>query len=163
MIKISSNSKTKTKTKTKRTISDLFPNKSVLEKILSFITPKEKFRLLCNSQKLLQEYDSKIDDFFIPRKYQNKIKSYNNNYEDLFYKLLNDIKKEKNEKGEKVCLYEIENDMIKYLKYLTLKYDKIIKLSLININSMEIWKIDFISKVLETLEKNIHLKIKLVL
>ena len=158
MIKISSNSKTNSK----RTISDLFPNKSVLEKILSFITPKEKFRLLCNSKKLLQEYDSKIDDYFIPRKYQNIIKSYNKNYEDLFYKLLNDIKKEKDEKGEKVCLYEIENDMVKYLKYLTLKYDKIIKLSLININSMEIWKIDFISKVLETLEKNIHLKIKLV-
>jgi hypothetical protein len=51
--------------------------------------------------------------------------------------------------------------MVNYLKYLTLKYDKIIKLSLIDIKFMDIWKIDFISKILDTLEKNVHLKLKL--
>lgn len=148
--------------KPEKSISDLFPNKSILEKIFSFISPKQKFILLCNSKKLLKEYDSKIDDFFMPRKYQEKIKNYTKNYEDLFYQILNDIKKEKEISGEKLCLYEIENDMVKYLKYLTIKYDKNIKLSLININSMEIWKLEFISKVLETLEKNVQLKIKLI-
>ena len=146
----------------KKSISDLFSNKSSLEKILDFMTPKEKFRLLCNSKRLQKEYDSKIDDFFVPRKYQKKIKNYNKNYEDLFYQVLNDIKKEKEKNGEKIFLYEIENDFIKYLKYLTRKYNKIIKLSLIDVNSMEIWKLEFISKVLENLEKNIHLKIKFV-
>ena len=148
--------------KPEKSISDLFPNKSILEKIFSFISPKQKFILLCNSKILLKEYDSKIDDFFMPRKYQEKIKNYSKNYEDLFYQILNDIKKEKEISGEKLCLYEIENDMVKYLKYLTIKYDKNIKLSLININSMEIWKLEFISKVLETLEKNVQLKIKLI-
>ena len=136
MLKIISNINIKRNyRKSEKSISDLFPNKTILERIFSFITPKQKFILLCNSKKLLKEYDSKIDDFFMPRKYQEKIKNYNKNYEDLFYQILNDIKKEKEISSEKLCLYEIENNMVKYLKYLTIKY---IQLSLININSMEI-------------------------
>ena len=145
----------------KHSLNDLFPNKSTFEKILSFLSPKEKFRLLSNSKELAKEFDSKIDDCFMTRKYQEKIKNYNGNYEDLFYLILQEMKKEKEKKNEKICLYEIENDMIKYLKYLTSKQNKIIQLSLININSIDIWKFEFISKLLEVLDKNIHLKIKM--
>ena len=150
----------KNSTKYSKTLSDIFPNKSILEKIFLFLSPKIKFLLLRKSKHLLEEYDSKIDDYYIPRKYQEKIKNYNNNYEDLFYQILNDIKKDKEKNGEKVCLYEFENSMIKYLKYLTMKYNKIIKISLINVNNMEIWKLEFISKLLDILDKNVHLKLK---
>ena len=142
----------------KKPLSNLFTNKSSLEKLISFLSPKEKFRLLCNSKKLCQEYDSIIDDFFIPRKYQQKIKTYNYNYEDLFYQIIQEMKKEN--EGKKICIYEIENDMIKYLKYLVEKYNKIIKISLININTIDIWKFDFVTKILKTMEKNVYLKIK---
>ena len=145
----------------KHTLIDLFPNKSTFERILSFLSPKEKFRLLSNSKELAKEFDSKIDDCFMPRKYQEKIKNYNGNYEDLFYQILQEMKKEKEKKNENICLYEIENNMIKYLKYITSKQNKIIQLSLININTIDIWKFEFISKLLEVLDKNIHLKIKL--
>ena len=144
-----------------KSLSNLFPLKSIVEKIFLFLSPKTKFHLLKYSKSLLEEYDIKIDDYFIPRKYQEKIKNYNNNYEDLFYKILYDIKKEKENNGEKVVLYEIENSMIKYLKYLTMKYNKIITISLININMMEIWKLEFISKLLGILEKNVHIKLNL--
>jgi len=145
----------------KHSLKDLFPNKSTFEKILSFLSPKEKFRLLRNSKELSKVYDSKIDDCFMPRKYQEKIKNYNSNYEDLFFQILQEMKKEKEKKNEKICLYEIENDMIKYLKYLSSKHNKMIQLSLINISTIDIWKFDFISKLLEVLDKNIHLKVKL--
>ena len=141
--------------------SNFFQNKKIINSIFSFLSKKEIFRLIRNSSKLQCEYDIKIDDYFIPRKYQEKVKNYNNNYEDLFYQVLNDIKKEKEKNAEKFVLYEFENDMVKYLKYLTEKYNKIIKISLININDMDIWKLDFISKLLENLEKNIHLKFAL--
>ena len=145
----------------KLSLFDLFPNKSTFERILSFLSPKEKFRLLSNSKELAKEFDSKIDDFFMPRKYQEKIKNYNGNYEDLFYQILQEMKKEKEKRNEKICLYEIENDMIKYLRFLTSKQNKIIQLSLINIKTIDIWKFEFISKLLEVLDKNIHLKIKM--
>ena len=161
MSKTTANTYTKQKTKNAKHLIDLFSNESIIRKIISFVPAKEKFLLLRCSKKLLKKCDIKIDDFFFPRKYQDQIKTYNNNYEDLFYKILNDIKKEKEKNGDKICLYEIENKMVKYLKFLTIKYDKIIQISLINVNSMEIWKLDFISKLLETLEKNIHLKLSL--
>ena len=144
-----------------KTLSNLFSFKSIVENIFLFLSPKKKFHLLKYSKSLLEDYDIKIDDYFIPRKYQEKIKNYNNNYEDLFYQILYEIKKDKENCGEKVVLYEIENAMIKYLKYLTMKYNKIITISLININSMEIWKLEFISKLLGILEKNVYLKINL--
>ena len=140
-------------------ISNQFQNKQIFQKIISFIPSKQKFLIFRNSRALMSEYDLKIDDCFIPRKYQEKIKSYTKNYEDLFYKIMLEMKKEKESNGKKICLYEIENNMIKYLKYLTEKFDKIIPISLILANDMEIWKLDFISKLLETLEKNIHLKL----
>ena len=140
-------------------ISSQFQNKQIFQKIISFMTSKQKFLIFSNSRALMSEYDIKIEDCFIPRKYQEKIKSYTKNYEDLFYKIMLEMKKEKESNGKKICLYEIENDMIKYLKYLTEKYDKIIPISLIFANDIEIWKLDFISKLLETLEKNIHLKL----
>ena len=77
----------------KHTLIDLFPNKSTSERILSFLSPKEKFRLLSNSKELAKEFDSRIDDCFMPRKYQEKIKNYNGNYEDLFYQILQEMKK----------------------------------------------------------------------
>ena len=154
---IKTNTNLITKKLIKKPLSNLFTNKSSLEKLISFLSPKEKFRLLCNSKKLCQEYDSIIDDFFIPRKYQQKIKTYNYNYEDLFYQIIQEMKKEN--EGKKICIYEIENDMIKYLKYLVEKYNKIIKISLININTIDIWKFDFITKILKTMEKNVYLKI----
>ena len=143
-----------------KSLSDLFP-KSIIEKIFSFLSEKQKFSLLKHSKHLLEEYDSKIDDYFISRKYQEKIKNDNNNFEDIFYLILNDIKKEKNNNGQKICLYEIENSFVNYAKYLTEKCNKMIKLSLVNINNMEIWKLEFISKLFQFLNKNIHLKIKL--
>ena len=87
----------------KHTLIDLFPNKSTFERILSFLSPKEKFRLLSNSKELAKEFDSKIDDCFMPRKYQEKIKNYNGNYEDLFYQILQEMKKEKEKKNENIC------------------------------------------------------------
>ena len=161
MSKTTANTYTKQKSKNVKILSNLSQNKSIVEKIISFLTQKDKFRLFSCSKHLLKEYDIKIDDFFFPRKYQDQIKNYNKTYEDLFYKILNDIKKEKEKNGEKICLYQIENNMVKYLKYLTIKYDKMVQISLINVNSMEIWKLDFISKLFETLEKNIHLKLSL--
>ena len=161
MSKTTANTYTKQKSKNAKILSNLSQNKSIVEKIISFLTQKDKFRLFSCSKHLLKEYDIKIDDFFFPRKYQDQIKNYNKTYEDLFYKILNDIKKEKEKNGEKICLYQIENNMVKYLKYLTIKYDKMVQISLINVNSMEIWKLDFISKLFETLEKNIHLKLSL--
>ena len=161
MSKTTANSYIEKRSQNSKKLSGFFANKPIVEKIFSFLSQKEKFRLLCNSKALLEEYDSKIDDCFMPKKYQVKIKNWNNNYEDLFYQILNEIKKEKEKNGEKVCLYEIENNMVKYLKYLTIKYNKIINISLINVNKMEIWKLDFISKLFDNLEKNIHLKLSL--
>ena len=158
---IGTNTNTKQHSKNIMTLSSLFQNTTIIQKILSFLDIKEKFLLLNNSRALLTEYDIKFDDCFIPRKYQEKIKNFRKNYEDLFYQIILDIKKDKEKNGQKISLYEIENNMIKYLKYLTVKYDKIITISLININDMEIWKLDFISKLLENLEKNVHLKLSL--
>ena len=147
--------------KAKRSLSNFFKQKSSLEKVCSFLTPKEKFRFLCNSKKVVKELDSKIDDAFMNREYQEKIKDYENYYEDLFYKLLMEKKRKAEIKGEKIKLYEFENDMVNYLKYLNRKFDKTIKLSLIKIIHMEPWKIDFISKLISSLEKNIHLVISM--
>ena len=145
----------------KRSLSTLFPKRKSLESLCSFLTPKEKFRLLCNSKELSKELDSKIDDFFMPREYQEKIKSYGNFFEDLFYQILMEMKRNAEKKGMKIKLYEFQNDMIKYLKYLVKKFDKIIKLSLIQINHIEMWKLDFISKLSLSLDRNIHLVIRL--
>ena len=147
--------------KAKRSLSNFFKQKSSLENVCSFLTPKEKFRFLCNSKKVAEELDSRIDDAFMPREYQEKIKDYENYYEDLFYKLLMEKKRKAEIKGEKIKLYEFENDMVNYLKYLNRKFDKTIKLSLIKIIHMEPWKIDFISKLISSLEKNIHLVISM--
>ena len=145
----------------KRSLSSLFPKKSSLENLCSFLTPKEKFRLLCNSKELSEEFDSKIDDFFIPREYQERIKSYGNYYEDLFYQILLEMKRNAEKKGVKIKLYEFQNDMINYLKYLVKKFDKIIKVSLIQTNRTEMWKLDFISKLLLALDRNVHLVVSL--
>ena len=145
----------------KRSLSTLFPKRKSLESLCSFLTPKEKFRLLCNSKELSKELDSKIDDFFMPREYQEKIKSYGNFFEDLFYQILMEMKRNAEKKGMKIKLYEFQNDMIKYLKYLVKKFDKIIKISLIQINRIEMWKLDFTSKLLISLDRNIHLVIRL--
>ena len=100
----------------KRSLSKLFTEKSSLQNLCSFLTPKEKFLLLCNSKELAKEFDSKIDDVFMPREYQEKVKTYENYYEDLFYHLLMEIKRRAEMNGEKIKLYEFENDMVKYLK-----------------------------------------------
>jgi len=145
----------------KRSLSNLFPKKSSLENVCSFLTPKEKFRFLCNSKELLMELDSKIDDVFMPREYQEKIKTYENYYEDLFYQILMETKRKAEIKGEKIKLYELEDDMVKYLRYLNKKFDKTIKFSLIQISWMEPWKLDFMSKLILSLEKNVHLIISM--
>ena len=145
----------------KRSLSKFFTKKSSLENLCSFLTPKETFRLLCNSKELAKEFDSKIDDVFMPREYQDKIKTYENYYNDLFYQILMEMKRKADNKGEKIKLYEIENDMVKYLKYLNKKFDKKIKLSLNQIVHMEPWKLDFISKLILSLEKNVHLVINM--
>ena len=145
----------------KRRLSNLFQKKSSLENLCSFLTPKEKFRLLCNSRELPKEFDSKIDDVFVPREYQEKIKSYENYIEDLFYQILHEIKRNAEKIGQKIKLYEFENDMVKYLKYLVNKYDKIIKISLIRIYNTEPWKIDFLSKLFLELNKNVHLVVSM--
>lgn len=145
----------------KRSLSNLFPKKSSLENVCSFLTPKEKFRFLCNSKELLTELDSKIDDVFMPREYQEKIKTYENYYEDLFYQILMETKRKAEIKGEKIKLYELEDDMVKYLRYLNKKFDKTIKFSLIQISWMEPWKLDFMSKLILSLEKNVHLVISM--
>ena len=145
----------------KRSLSSLFPKKSSLENLCSFLTPKEKFRLLCNSKELSSEFDSKIDDFFMPREYQERIKSYGNFFEDLFYQILLEMKRNSEKKEVKIKLYEFQNDMINYLKYLVKKFDKIIKVSLIQTNRTEMWKLDFISKLLLALDKNVHLVVSL--
>lgn len=163
MSKTTSDTKRNTKqlSKNNKSFSTLFQNRIIFQKILSYLPKKEKFILFNKSKALLRLYDIKIEDSFIPRKYQEKIKNYKKNYEDLFYKIILDIKKDKEKNGQKICLYEIENKMVKYLKYLTVICDKIITISLINVNDMEIWKLDFISKLLENLEKNVHLKLSL--
>ena len=112
----------------KRSLSTFFSKKSSLENVCSFLTPKEKFRFLCNSKKVAEELDSRIDDAFMPREYQEKIKDYENYYEDLFYQLLMEKKRKAEAKGEKIKLYEFEDDMVKYLKFLNKKYDKTIKI-----------------------------------
>ena len=145
----------------KRSLSNLFPKKSSLENVCSFLTPKEKFRFLCNSKELSAELDSKIDDAFMPREYQEKIKTYENYYEDLFYQILMETKRKAEIKGEKIKLYELEDDMVKYLRYLNKKFDKTIKFSLIQISWMEPWKLDFMSKLILSLEKNVHLVISM--
>ena len=145
----------------KRRLSNLFQKKSSLENLCSFLTPKEKFRLLCNSKELPKEFDSKIDDVFVPREYQEKIKSYENYIEDLFYQILHEIKRKAEKTGQKIKLYEFENDMVKYLKYLVNKHDKIIKISLIRIYNTEPWKIDFLSKLFLELNKNVHLVVSM--
>ena len=145
----------------KRSLSNFFSKKSSLENICSFLSPKEKFRFLCNSKELSKELDSKIDDVFMPKEYQEKIKTYENFYEDLFYQILIEMKRKAEIKGEKIKLYEIENDMVKYLKYLNKKFDKTIKLSLIQIYNMESWKLDFLSKLILSIEKNVHLVVSL--
>jgi len=145
----------------KRSLSNLFPKKSSLENVCSFLTPKEKFRFLCNSKELSAELDSKIDDVFMPREHQEKIKAYENYYEDLFYQILMETKRKAEIKGEKIKLYELEDDMVKYLIYLNKKFDKTIKFSLIQISWMEPWKLDFMSKLILSLEKNVHLVISM--
>ena len=145
----------------KRSLSSLFPKKSSLENLCSFLTTKEKFRLLCNSKELSNEFDSKIDDFFMPREYQERIKSYGNFFEDLFYQILLEMKRNAEKKGKKKKLYEFQNDMINYLKYLVKKFDKIIKVSLIQTSRTEMWKLDFISKLLLALDRNVHLVVSL--
>ena len=145
----------------KRSLSKLFPKKSSLENVCSFLTPKEKFRFLCNSKELSIELDSKIDDVFMPREYQEKIKTYENYYEDLFYQILMETKRKAEIKGEKIKLYELEDDMVKYCRYLNKKFDKTIKFSLIHISWMEPWKLDFMSKLILSLEKNVHLVISM--
>ena len=145
----------------KRSLSNLFPKKSSLENVCSFLTPKEKFRFLCNSKELSAELDSKIDDAFMPREYQEKIKTYENYYEDLFYQILMETKRKAEIKGEKIKLYELEDDMVKYCRYLNKKFDKTIKFSLIHISWMEPWKLDFMSKLILSLEKNVHLVISM--
>ena len=145
----------------KRSLSNLFPKKSSLENVCSFLTPKEKFRFLCNSKELSMELDSKIDDVFMPREYQEKIKTYENYYEDLFYQILMETKRKAEIKGEKIKLYELEDDMVKYCRYLNKKFDKTIKFSLIHISWMEPWKLDFMSKLILSLEKNVHLVISM--
>ena len=145
----------------KRSLSKLFPKKSSLENVCSFLTPKEKFRFLCNSKELSMELDSKIDDAFMPREYQEKIKAYENYYEDLFYQILMETKRKAEIKGEKIKLYELEDDMVKYCRYLNKKFDKTIKFSLIHISWMEPWKLDFMSKLILSLEKNVHLVISM--
>ena len=145
----------------KRSLSNLFPKKSSLENVCSFLTPKEKFRFLCNSKELSAELDSKIDDAFMPREYQEKIKAYENYYEDLFYQILMETKRKAEIKGEKIKLYELEDDMVKYCRYLNKKFDKTIKFSLIHISWMEPWKLDFMSKLILSLEKNVHLVISM--
>ena len=141
----------------KRSLSNLFQRKSSLENLCSFLSPKEKFRFLCNGKDLPNEFDSKLDDVFIPREYQEKIKSYQNYIEELFYQILHQLKRNAENKGQKIMLYEFENDLVKYLKYLVNKYDKIIKISLTRIYNDEPWKIDFVSKLLLALDKNVHL------
>ena len=141
----------------KRSLSNLFQRKSSLENLCSFLSPKEKFRFLCNGKDLPKELDSKLDDVFIPREYQEKIKSYQNYIEELFYQILHQLKRNAENKGQKIILYEFENDLVKYLKYLVNKYDKIIKISLTRIYNDEPWKIDFVSKLLLALDKNVHL------
>ena len=145
----------------KRRLSNLFQKKSSLENLCTFLSPKEKFRLLCNSREFPKEFDSKIDDVFVPREYQEKIKSYENYIEDLFYQILHEIKRNAEKTGQKIKLYEFENDMVKYLKYLVNKYDKIIKISLIRIYNTEPWKIDFLSKLFLELDKNVHLVVSM--
>ena len=145
----------------KRSLSKFFSRKSSLENVCSFLTQKEKFRFLCNSKEVSKELDSKIDDVFMPREYQEKIKTYENNYEDLFYQILMEMKRKAENKGEKIKLYEIEDDMVKYLKYLNKKFDKSIKLSLIGIFHTDAWKLDFMSKLILSLEKNVHLVVSM--
>ena len=141
----------------KRSLSNLFQRKSSLENLCSFLSPKEKFRLLCNEKDLPKEFDSKLDDVFISRQYQEKIKSYKNYMEELFYQILHELKRNAESKGQKIKLYEFENDLVNYLKYLVNKHNKIIKISLTKIFKAEPWKIDFLSKLLLTLDKNVHL------
>ena len=141
----------------KRSLSNLFQRKSSLENLCSFLSPKEKFRLLCNGKDLPKEFDSKLDDVFIPREYQEKIKSYQNYIEELFYQILHELKRNAENKGQKIILYEFENNFVNYLKYLVNKYNKIIKISLTRIFNAEPWKIDFLSKLLLALDKNVHL------
>ena len=102
----------------KRSLSNLFAKKSSLENLCSFLTPKEKFRLLCNSKEISKEFDSRIDDVFMPREYQDKIKSYGNYFEELFFQISQEMKRKAEKKGERIKLYEFEENMVKYLKYL---------------------------------------------
>ena len=77
--------------------------------------------------------------------------------EELFYQILHELNRNAESKGQKIKLYEFENDLVNYLKYLVNKYNKIIKISLTKIFKAEPWKIDFLSKLLLTLDKNVHL------
>ena len=88
----------------KRSLSNLFQRKSSLENLCSFLSPKEKFRLLCNEKDLPKEFDSKLDDVFISRQYQEKIKSYKNYMEELFYQILHELKRNSESKGQKIKL-----------------------------------------------------------
>lgn len=72
-----------------------------------------------------------------------------------------EMKRKAENKGEKIKLYEIEDDMVKYLKYLNKKFDKSIKLSLIGIFHTDAWKLDFMSKLILSLEKNVHLVVSM--
>ena len=147
----------------KRSLLNLFTKKSSLENLCSFLTPKEKFRLLCNSKEISKEFDSRIDDVFMPREYQDKIKSYGNYFEELFFQISQEMKRKAEKKGERIKLYEFEENMVKYLKYLVKKFDKIIKLSLIKLYYMDPWKLDFISKLVLSLDKNIYLVVSMSL
>ena len=143
--------------KPKRNLQTLFKSKSSLETLCSFLTPKEKFRFLCNSKEISKEFDSKFDDCFIPRKYQEIFKSYNNHYDDLFYKVILETKRQAEKDNKKIKLYELEDDIVNYLKYLSEKKNKIIKICLISISQTEPWKLDFITKLLLSLKKNIRI------
>ena len=104
---IGTNTNTKQHSKNIMALSSLFQNTTIIQKILSFLDIKEKFLLLNNSRALLTEYDIKFDDCFIPRKYQEKIKNFRKNYEDLFYQIILDIKKDKEKNGQKISFIMI--------------------------------------------------------
>ena len=88
MSKAITKASTKQKSKSFKIPSDFFQNKKIINTIFSFLPKKTIVRLISTSSKLQKEYDIKIDDYFVARKYQEKIKNYNNNYEDLFYQVL---------------------------------------------------------------------------
>ena len=53
----------------------------------------------------------------MPREYQDKIKSYGNYFEELFFQISQEMKRKAEKKGERIKLYEFEENMVKYLKF----------------------------------------------